>query len=107
MGQPIAKIGNTATGICSLHAPARVWVGAINRGSSTCTCEGVPIARVGDGGTTDCGHTFTITTGSAIFKDDGKAVARVGDSVVIDQGNINGIGGTGIITNGSAIAVSD
>lgn len=65
------------------------------------TCDGVGVARVGDTGVTDCGHTIQIVEGSSIATALGIGLARVGDAVVVLEG------GSGVITTGSGAGVTE
>lgn len=98
----VARIGDTVTGTC--WAPGhgrRAFTGLWETGSGSVKAGGLYVVRIGDTGTTDCGHTFKATTGSAVFKADGLAVHRVDDLVVV------GDGGEGSTTGGSETVSSD
>ncbi len=99
----VARIGDACAGKCSApgHSANRDFIGVIQTGSSILECDGIPVARVGDTGVTDCPvnppHHFEIAIGSPVY-DEGSPVARVGSDVVIVEGP-----GNGTITSGSPI----
>lgn len=101
MAKPIARVGDSAEGICYQHHSATHWTGTIQTGSGDAICEGSAIARVGDTGNTSCGHTFQITEGSSVFTDQGIPVARQGDAVIVIGG------GSGVITGGSSVGTTE
>ena len=97
----IARIGDQATGTCLAHTSPRQFTATITTGSDIVTCDGIGVARVGDTGTTDCGHTIQITEGSTLTTVLGIGVARVGDAVIVVEG------GSGVITTGSAVGSTE
>lgn len=97
MSSPIARVGDSASGVCGRHRSSRAWTGTISSGSDILRNDGIPVARVGDIGTTSCGHQFRIIQGSTILTDRGIRVSRVGDAVEIIDGP-----GSGTITSGSS-----
>lgn len=103
MGQPLARIGDIVTGYCNGpgHPSGREFVGTWSTGSSVVTADGIGVVRVGDVGTTDCGHTFVAITGSPLSNVDDISVHRVGD-VVATEG-----GGVGTTVTGSNVTTSD
>ena len=91
----IARIGDQVTGVCLAHNSPRQFTATISTGSSIVTCDGLGVARVGDTGITDCGHTIQIIEGSTLASVLGVAIARAGDAVTVIEG------GSGVITTGS------
>ena len=100
MTQSIARVGDSAEGICRAHEYPRYFTGIITEGSSRCTADGLGLARVRDSGVTDCGHTFVIIQGSSTSTADGIGLARTGDPVQVIQG------GEGVITGGSSVCTT-
>lgn len=100
MTQALARVGDAVEGTCRAHKSPRHFSGTITQGSATCTADGLGLARVGDTGTTDCGHTFVITQGSSVSTADGVGLARTGDAVQVVQG------GEGVITGGSSVCTT-
>lgn len=94
--KPVARIGDIVTGTCwaSGH-DSRAFTGLWETGSDYVKADGRYVVRIGDTGTTDCGHTFRATTGSAVLVVDGLAVHRVDDLIVVNEG------GEGSTTEGS------
>jgi uncharacterized Zn-binding protein involved in type VI secretion len=88
----VIRVGDPFSGTCNTHGPV---TGTVTSGGSA-KANGQPIARVGDGGTCSCGHTFTITSGSSRVSSDGRGVCRVGD-----QATVNIVGGTLTAQSGS------
>ena len=78
--KPAARLTDTHT--CPIHGPNPI-VGV----STPSTCDGLPIARVGD--TTACGATILV--GSAVCIVDNKPVAHIGSTTSCG----------GVITTGS------
>lgn len=97
MSRPVARTGDTVTGLCrgSGHAVDRPFTGAWGAGSGIVKANSIGVIRVGDSGTTDCGHTFTATGGSSVATADGLRIHCVGNSVTTEGG------GTGSTTTGS------
>lgn len=93
----IARIGDLVSGVCYAHHDPVDWTGTFNTGSGVVTAEGQGVARIGDTGSTSCGHTFRAIEGSGVITADGISVAREGDHVEVIEG------GTGIITGGSSL----
>lgn len=94
MASPVARVTDSVICNCNSHGINRT--GTINAGSPTVTADGKAVARLGDTGLLNCGHTFTITGGcSAVDTANGIAVAKVGSTVTCIAG------GTGTITSGS------
>ena len=100
----ICRTGDTVLGYCSApgHPANHEFTGVWITGSGTSTSDGLGIVRVGDLGSTDCGHTFTAATGSSIVTSEGIDVVRVEDTVLINEGP-----GTGITVTGSDTVTSD
>lgn len=97
----IAFVGSTCEGICDAHDDPTSWTGVFTSGSGGFTIEGNPAVTVGDTGTTSCGHTFRVLSGSSILTGfGGKIIAREGDPLEVIEG------GTGVITSGSSIATT-
>ena len=101
MARAIARIGDQAEGTCTAHDSPRHFVATITTGSGIVTCDGIGVARVGDTGVTDCGHTIRITEGSGIATALGIGLARVGDAVIVVEG------GSGVITTGSSVGTTE
>ncbi|MNK27663.1 hypothetical protein D3C87_460250 [compost metagenome] len=99
----VARVGDTVTGTCRASASGhpRTFTGTWQTGSGFCTVNGIQIVRVGDTGTTDCGHHFVATTGSSISSADGLAIHRVDDEVTVVEG------GEGTTVTGSNILTSN
>lgn len=99
MGLPVARLGDSWSGICSASGHGSV-TGTIVSGSALTLDESKQLARVGDQVIASCGHTGQIITGSALTLDESKQVARIGDR----------IGGStlfGQIITGSSLTTSD
>lgn len=101
MPNPVCRVGDQVIGTCFAHENPVAFVGVWAGGSNVVTADGLGVVRVGDTGTTNCGHTIMATSGSAPVTADGIPVVRVGDTVIVTQG------GTGIIVAGSTFVVSD
>ncbi len=71
-----ARIGDTVTGVCSIHG---TQTGFITSGQSGVMVENFATATVGDTVTAACGDTGIISTGSSKVKVSGRAKARIGD----------------------------
>lgn len=99
--KPIARIGDTVTGICngSGHVSGYSFTGTWVTGSNNCVADNKGIIRIGDTGTTNCGHHFHATTGSSIGTANGLAIHRVGDQVIVNEG------GYGQTVTGSPVCV--
>lgn len=82
MSIPIARVGDIATGICRAHKYPIPVTGIIANGSPSVTVDGLPLARVGDVVTFDCGHTGVIISGLNTGQVDGKVIAHIGSLVV-------------------------
>lgn len=97
MARSVARTGDTVTGLCrgSGHVVNRPFTGTWGAGSSVVKANNIGVIRVGDTGTTDCGHTFTATGGSSVATADGRQIHGVGNSVTTEGG------GTGSTTTGS------
>jgi uncharacterized Zn-binding protein involved in type VI secretion len=95
----LARIGDTCAGRCwaPSHSGATVnWTGVITTGTGGFFIGSIQAARVGDTGTTSCGHTFYISAGSPILTGPGGVIiAREDDPIIVHQG------GDGVITSGS------
>jgi hypothetical protein len=94
----ICRVGDTVTGTCYAHNGSRQFTGTWTQGSGLCTADGIAMIRVGDKGTTDCGHHITATGGGSIGDTEGRYFHRVGDLVTVDEG------GTGVSVTGSNTA---
>lgn len=102
MGSGIARVGDTASGVCTAHSNPRSWTGTFTSGSGGFTVNGAQAVAVGDTGLTDCGHHFQVTTGSPILTGvNGKIIARSGDAVTVLEG------GYGTIGSGSPNVISE
>jgi uncharacterized Zn-binding protein involved in type VI secretion len=99
--QPVARVGDTAEGICYAHGSPVHWTGQFNIGSGGFTVDGNNAVVIGDTGPTSCGHTFKCITGSPIFTGLGIPVGRVTDLVIVIQG------GNGTIITGSPTTSSE
>lgn len=97
MGLPIARIGDSWSGTCSIHGSV---TGIIVGGSGLTLDESKQVARVGDQVIATCGHTGQIVTGSGLTLDESKQVARIGDQIA-------GSTLSGQITTGSSLTMSD
>lgn len=97
MGVAVARVGDIVVGYCdgSGHSLHRAFTGVWTTGSDVVTADNIGIVRVGDVGTTDCGHSFIAATGSDILTVDGISAHRVGDVVIVEQG------GSGVTMTGS------
>lgn len=93
----IARINDIVVGYCngSGHQPGREFVGVWITSSDNESAESQGIIRVGDIGTTDCGHTFVAATGSDQAFSEGKALHRI-DDIVLTEGD-----GIGVTLSGS------
>lgn len=101
MGQPIARQGDSAAGVCMAHENPTPWTGVITNVSGWFTVDGLEAAALNDTGTTSCGHHFRIIEASNLLTGMGRRIARVGDAVEVIEG------GTGVITSGSPYTTSD
>lgn len=105
--QPICRLGDSASGTCNIHGP---WTGTITTATSGFTCDGLPVARIGDSVLASCGHTFFIDSGSSVCTGaDGIAIARQGDTVslTINPGGFPLFIGSGALTGGSSVGSSE
>lgn len=84
----IARVGDTASGICRSHTQQQSVTGTITTGWGNGSCDGLAIARVGDIVTFSCGHTGIITTGTQNSNCDGIAIATIDSDVGPGTGNI-------------------
>jgi len=82
----IVRMSDTVNGTCNAHVPPRSFIGTFNSGSPTVTCHGLKVVRIGDTGTTDCGHNIKAMTGSSVVKADDIGVHRVGDTGIVIEG---------------------
>lgn len=98
MTASVTRVGDLGTGICTGHpspTPFTVtFTGSASPPGSSGSSSGQAIMRVGDKGTTTCGHTTTATTGSSIVTINTLGIHRVGDTGVSDAG------GTYTVTTG-------
>lgn len=94
--QPVARVGDTVVGTCTAHDSPRQFTATLLVGSGTVKADGRATCRVGDTGSTDCGHTVQIVAGSGVAKANGLGLARLGDPVIVVEG------GDGIIVAGSS-----
>ena len=81
MANPVARIGDKLDGTCyhpSHKSPIHTG-GTVISGSDKTTCEGLPVARLGDKVISNCGHSGTIVTASSTGTDTGIGIAAVGD----------------------------
>lgn len=78
----IVDLAGSCVGTCAAHPPSPPipMVGKIVGQGNPVTAFGVEVARDGYIVQGDCGHTGTLTAGSAKVKAKGKKVAMVGDS---------------------------
>ena len=92
----VCRVGDVVVGVCegpgSDHP--RDFTGVWCTGSDTAILDGQGVVRVGDTGTTDCGHTFQAVTGSEVGTADGQPVHRVGDLAYVLEGGV-GVSVTG------------
>lgn len=93
----ICRIGDLVTGTCRFPRKdhPRPFTGTWDVGSNIVTCDGIPVVRENDTGTTDCGHTFKADGGLETLSADGRKIQRVGDTVTLLQG------GEGVSITGS------
>lgn len=107
--KPVCRLGDTASGMCSNHPSAVPWTGVVTIATGGFTVDGIQVATLGDGGTTSCGHEFTITSASAVCTaPNGKKIARKDDEVTVTS--IVGIptgAGAGTLTSGSSTCSSE
>ncbi len=110
MSKPVCRVGDTVTGTCTAHfiiveeepVPTTVeFIGTWGNGSDITFNEGLPVIRVGDTGTTDCGHNIVAVTGSTILSEVGIPIHRVDDEVEVVEG------GSGVSATGSSTWKSD
>lgn len=101
MPNPVCRVSDTVVGTCFAHNSPVPFVGTWAAGSSQVVAENLGVVRVGDIGTTSCGHTIMAISGSSNVVADGIPVVRIGDTVIVVQG------GTGVIASGSNFVVSD
>lgn len=100
--QRIARLGDSAAGTCTAHSSVRAWTGNFTSATGGFTIDGVQVVSSGDTGLTSCGHTFRFDAGDSILTGlDGRQIARENDPVVVVEG------GSGVITSGSDIAMSE
>lgn len=94
----VCRIGDQSTGTCwAAGHGSRTFIGTWDTivGVSIFTADGIQVIRVGDEGTTDCGHRIRATEGSSVCNDLTKNVHRVGDALIVVEG------GEGVSTTGS------
>jgi len=101
MGQPVARQGDSAAGVCTAHRSPVAWTGVIDSASGGFTVDGQEAAAINDTGSTSCGHRFRIIGASTILTGLGKRIARKDDPVEVIQG------GSGVITSGSPTTTSE
>lgn len=75
----VARLNDRCEGICYGHSSPIPMIGKITTGTEVFRLEDLPVARIGDIVTGDCGHTGVIVTGGS-FELENQKVARVGDS---------------------------
>lgn len=99
--RPICRVGDKIEGTCNASGGdhPRSCTGIWETGSEIGMVDGIPIVRVGDTGTTDCGHPFVAITGSLVAECDGRYIVCIGDLVDIS-------GGSGVTVTGSDTASS-
>jgi len=100
LGRYVAQVGGTVVGTCNAHGSPRSFIGTWTSGSSTSQANGKGIVRVGDTGTTNCGHHIQATEGSSVVTCDGILVHREGDACIVIEG------GTGTTISGSDYVMS-
>jgi len=93
----VVRLGDHAAGTCTAHRSAVSWTGVFTTCSSVVGSEGKGIIRVGDTGTTSCGHTFQAIEGSSFITVEGIPVVREGDAVAVIQG------GSGVVTEATSV----
>lgn len=86
---PMARLGDLCKVVCHNHSKDRNYDDAeIITGSGSSTCDGRPIARLGDVVEAPCGHKGKIVTGSGVSTCDERPMARLGDQ--IGDGDLEG-----------------
>lgn len=102
MESPVARLNDTVTGTCNGGGhSSRTFTGHWVTCSSTVKANELGVVRLGDTGTTDCGHTFVASTASLNVTADGIHVHRVGDEVIVLEG------GNGHTVTGSPTVFAD
>ncbi len=102
--QPVARLGDAVIGVCrsAAHDNPRNWTGVFETATAGYTADGIPVVRVGDTGSTSCGHTFVAIEGSSVLTGAGGIpVVRVGDAVEVIAG------GDGTVISGSPTHTSE
>lgn len=89
----VARVTDSAQGICNADNKHGNVTGTIISGSPDTNDESLPVARIGDIVSFSCGHTGTIVSGSSIVYVNNSPIARIGDQV---SGDV-----TGTIVSGS------
>lgn len=93
--QAVARVGDTGSGICTLHGQTPVaYTVTFTTGSPIGTADGSAICVVGSQGIATCGHTTTALTGSPTCTLGGFAVHRVGDTGTTGGGSYTVITGS-------------
>lgn len=93
----VCRIGDIGKGICYLHEHPTPFTTTFDSGDELVLTNGIPTVRIGDTGTTTCGHKTIATTGSStVSGSNAQKVHRIGD-----QGIIIGGGGTYTAVSGS------
>jgi len=93
--QAVARVGDTGSGICTLHGVTPVaYTVTFTTGSPIGTLDGAAICVVGSQGLATCGHTTTALTGSATCTLGGLAIHRVGDTGTTGGGSYTVITGS-------------
>lgn len=108
--KPVCRVGDTVEGTCTAHfiivdeeeVPTTVeFIGTWGENSAVTFNEGKRVVRVGDTGTTDCGHNIVALTGSTVLSETGIPIHRVDDEVEVVEG------GGGVSVTGSSTWSSD
>jgi uncharacterized Zn-binding protein involved in type VI secretion len=98
----ICRTNDIVVGRCEASAVGhpRDFVGTWTSGSNDVLSNHLSVVRVGDFGTTDCGHTLQATVGSDTVTVNNIPVVRIGDVVMVVEG------GVGVTTTGSGNSIS-
>lgn len=75
----VARQYDKTSGVCYAHNPPISIGGEITGCSPTTHADGIPVGRVTDTVTANCGHTGNISSGASTTFADNLAVARTGD----------------------------